>query len=604
MDDRYVSLAGVLRHHAAVRPHDRAYVFLADRGGEEASLTFAELDRRARALAGHLARRGRPGERAVLLFPPGLDFLVGFFACFYAGIIAVPMMPPRRNRPRESSLSIIADCTPTFGLTVGKFLEPIRAALDETAGGGEIAWIAVDAVAPAAEGEPAAEVELNPEMIAFLQYTSGSTSSPKGVMVSHRNLIENLEMIRRAYDYGSHSTHVSWVPLYHDMGLILNALEACYVGALCVLMAPVAFMQRPLSWLKAVHHYRAAVAGGPNFAFDLCIERHRREPLDNMDLSCWKVAINGAEPVRAETLERFAETFAPFGFPADTLQPSYGMAEATLLISGGKRPAPVLWPVSRDALQRNRAVPTRPDEAAQRLVGCGKRLVGENIAIVDPVTHRRLASGEVGEIWAQGPHVAQGYWRQPAATRQTFGARIAGEEESCWLRTGDLGCLDETGELYITGRIKDMMIIRGANFYPQDIERTVERSHRALRPHCAAAFIAARDGRELLVVVQEIERTQRRHVNPDEIAGAIRQAVVQEHDLTVHEVVLIRTGAIPKTTSGKIRRALTRELWLKGELEMWDGSAAESAAGVSSPDPTASSSATPSATSASIYAAS
>jgi acyl-CoA synthetase (AMP-forming)/AMP-acid ligase II len=583
MDERVATLIGVLRHHAALRPQSRAYVFVADRGGEEASLTFAELDRRARALAGHLALRGRPGERALLLFPPGLDFLVGFFGCLYAGIIAVPMMPPRRHRLRESSLSIIADCAPTFGLTVEKFREPMRQMLDGLSSGGDMAWIAVDAILSAPDGGETAAAEPSPDAIAFLQYTSGSTSSPKGVMVSHRNLLENLEMIRRAYDYGCHSTHVSWVPLYHDMGLILNALEACYVGALCVLMAPVAFMQRPLSWLKAIHDYRAAVAGGPNFAFDLCVERCQREPLSDIDLSSWRVAVNGAEPVRAETLERFAGTFARHGFRADTLQPSYGMAEATLLISGGKRDAPVVWSVSRDALQRNRALPVRPGEIAQRLAGCGKALVGERIAIVDPVTLHRLPAGEVGEIWAQGPHVAQGYWCQPEATRQTFRAHISGDE-GWWLRTGDLGCLDETGELYITGRIKDMMIVRGANYYPQDIERVAERSHPALRPHCGAVFAASRDGRELLVVVQEIERTYRQRANIDEIVGAIRQAVVQEHELTIHEVVLIRTGTIPKTTSGKIRRGLTRELWLKDELEIWDGATTSPTPGSSADD--------------------
>jgi len=363
---------------------------------------------------------------------------------------------------------------------------------------------------------------------------------------------------------------VSWVPLYHDMGLIVNVLQSLYIGAPCVLMPPVAFIQRPLSWLRAIHDYRAEVAGGPNFAFDLCVRRHRAEEMRGIDLSCWKLAYNGAEPVRAETIERFAATFGPYGYDPNTSYPAYGMAEATLLISGGARGAgPVTRPLSRDGLQRHRAVPATRAEDVHILVGCGRRLEGERLAIVEPESRRRLAACRIGEVWVAGPHVTQGYWRNPGATTTTFGARIEGEsaEGGGWMRTGDLGFLDETGELFITGRIKDLIIIRGINHYPQDIENTVQDCHPALRRHCGAAFtVLDQNNEEQLVVVQEVERSPRHQAAIAEIAGCIREAIATEHDIAAHKIVLIRTGTLPQTTSGKIQRHLARQQWLAGSL--------------------------------------
>jgi acyl-CoA synthetase (AMP-forming)/AMP-acid ligase II len=406
--------------------------------------------------------------------------------------------------------------------------------------------------------------------IAFLQYTSGSTSAPKGVVVSHRNLIENAEMIRAAFGNTRSSTHVTWVPLYHDMGLILNALQSLYVGAPCVLMAPVAFMQRPLSWLRAIHDHRAEVAGGPNFAFDLCVRRHRPEEMAGIDLSCWKVAVNGAEPVRASTIERFAATFGPYGFDPKNMQPAYGMAEATLLISaGGRGTGPVIRAVSRDALQRNRIVAPGRAEDSQMLVGCGRQLCGERLSIVDPETRIPLKPGLVGEIWVAGPHIAQGYWQKPDASVSVFRARMACDDAQCWLRSGDLGFLDEDGEVYITGRIKDLIIIRGVNHYPQDIEETVQDCHAALREHGGAAFtVPDRNQEEQLVVVQEIERSFRRQIVSDEITATIREAIIRDHELATQEIVLIRSDSLPRTTSGKVQRQLTRQMFLAGSLSL------------------------------------
>jgi acyl-CoA synthetase (AMP-forming)/AMP-acid ligase II len=559
------SLGSLLRHRAAVQPDDRAYVALSDRGHEEAAITFAELADRAENLARRIAGRAAPGERALLLCPNGVGFMVGFFGCVLAGVIAVPIMPPRRQSARDASAGIVGDCAPRLALASRALIDGERGDLVGRLAAG-LEWLAVD------DAAPAASVPLpspGGDDIAFLQYTSGSTSAPKGVMVAHANLLANLGMIARAFGNTRRSTYVSWVPLYHDMGLIINALQSLYVGSLCVLMAPVAFMQRPLVWLRAISDYRAEVAGGPNFAFDLCVERYRPEQMEDIDLSGWKVAFNGAEPVRAATIRRFAETFAGHGFAAAAMFPAYGMAEATVLASAGRRGAgPVLCTVSREGLRRNLAAGPRDAADAQSVVGCGRELPGERIAIIDPETCARLVPGRVGEVWVAGPNVARGYWQNPEASAAAFDGRIVGEKGGSWLRTGDLGFLDKAGELFITGRIKEIVIVRGANHYPQDIEHTVQGCHPALRRHGGAAFtIAGDDDIERLVVVQEVERTHRHRIAVDEVVGRIREAVVSEHEVVPRDILLLRPGALPITTSGKIQRARARELWREGALD-------------------------------------
>ncbi len=571
---RFSSLADLLRCRAAAQPDERAYVVLSDRGREEAAVTFAELHDRAVVMARRIAARAAPGERALLLCPTGIEFMVGLFGCLLAGVIAVPMMLPRRQSARDASTGIVSDCTPRLALSLRRLIDGERGDLAGRFAGAGIEFLAVDDAAADASGQDLPASPL-PEDLALLQYTSGSTSAPKGVMVSHANLLANLAMIETAFGNTRRSTYVSWVPLYHDMGLVINVLQTLYVGSLCVLLAPVAFIQRPLTWLRAISGYRAEVAVAPNFGFDLCVERYRAEQMEGIDLSGWRLALNGAEPVRAETIERFAATFASHGFAARAIYPAYGMAEATVLISAGKRGAgAVMRRLSRDGLQRHRAEPPQEGGDEQVAVGCGRALIGERIAIVDPETRRRLEPDRVGEVWVAGPNIAGGYWRNPEATEAVFGARIEGEAGAEWLRTGDLGFLDAAGELFITGRIKEVVIIRGANHYPQDIEDTVQSCHPALRRHGGAAFTAGaafttgdRGAAERLVVVQEVERTERNRIVADEVVGRIREAIVSEHEIVPHEIVLLRPGALPKTTSGKIQRNLARQLWLAGSLE-------------------------------------
>jgi acyl-CoA synthetase (AMP-forming)/AMP-acid ligase II/acyl carrier protein len=556
----------LLRVRAKDQADRQAYSFLDDGETEGHSYTYADLDLHARAIAAWLQDAGTAGKPVLLAYPPGLEFVAAFFACLYAGAAAVPVYPPRPNRSLTRLQAILADTQASAVLTTASTLADVKQRPSGSFPSSCDRWVVtndIDHELAAAWQEP----QLAPETLALIQYSSGSTGTPKGIMITHGNLLENQRMIQHALGHTDSTRATGWLPHYHDMGLIGNVVQPAYVGFPIVLMPPAAFLQKPVRWLKAISRYRATTSIGPNFAYDLCVRSITPDQRNELDLSSWEVACNGAEPVRAETLERFAATFAPCGFRRETFYPCYGMAESTLIVSGGTKSAtPVITAVDPTALERGRLVPSQTNsDGARHLVGCGRALPGERIVVVHPQRCRRCEEGEVGEIWVSGRHVAQGYWNRPAETETVFGAYLD-TDEGPFLRTGDLGCFWKD-ELYVTGRLKDLIIVRGCNHYPQDIELTVEQSHPALRANSGAAFSIEVDGQEQLVLVQEVMRTSLRNLYVDAIVEAISEAVSEEHDLQVHGVTLVKTGSIPKTTSGKIQRRACRDGYLEGTLK-------------------------------------
>ncbi len=553
----------LLQARASHDPEAVAYRFLGDGEAESARITYGEQDQLARAIAAILEEKRAFGERALLLYPPTLEFINAFLGCLYAGVIAVPAYPPRSSRSLPRLLAIASDAKPRLILTTSATTHLIEPWVKQAFGDSGIEVIATDKItrdtADRWQGR-----RIYSDGTAFLQYTSGSTSSPKGVIVSHANLMHNEEMIRRAFRQSESSVIVSWLPLYHDMGLIGGVLQPLYAGAQCILMSPLAFVQKPWRWLNAVSTYRATTSGGPNFAYDLCARKISEEQRAELDLSSWKVAFNGAEPVRAETLQKFADIFAPCGFKKQSFFPCYGLAEATLFVSGGQvEQEPVICSIQTSELQRGRAAEAEGE--GQELVGCGKPWMGQQVLIMNPETQKECAPGEVGEIWVSGPSVACGYWNKVEETARVFQARPAESGEST-LRTGDLGFFRD-GELFVTGRLKDLIIVRGRNFYPQDIEHIVENSHTALRAGCGAAFSIEAEGEEQVIVVQEVE-ARAELSGLEKALEEIRSAVAQEFELSLHDLVLIKQGTISKTSSGKIQRHKCREKYLNNELEV------------------------------------
>jgi acyl-CoA synthetase (AMP-forming)/AMP-acid ligase II len=565
------SMVEVLRTRADTTPDRRAFCFLPDGDEEGPRLTYGELDRAAWAVAAALRDGAEPGDRALLLYEPGLEFIGAFFGCLYAGLVPVPACPPRLDRLAQSweaMANVAADCRPRFALTTADLAAGLERGLANRPGGDALRWLATDRVGPSQAGrwrEPPAP----PEATALLQYTSGSTAAPKGVEVTHRNLMHNERMIQAAVEHSGEGLGVSWLPLYHDLGLIGGVLQAVFHGAPAVMMPPLAMVQRPFRWLQAVARYRADTSGGPNFAYDLCVQRITPEQKAVLDLSNWSVAGLGSEPVSAATIRRFSEAFAPCGFRPEAFYPCYGLAEATLFVTGGsKGAAPVVRTVSTADLERGRAVDASPGAAGMRtLVGCGRPWLGQQVAVVGPDTLRRLPEGAVGEIWVAGPSVARGYWGRPDETRRTFQARLSGTGEGPFLRTGDLGFV-RGGELFVTGRLKDVLIVRGRNHYPEDIEATVQAVHPALRAGCGAAFETGPDGQPRLVVVQEIDR-RARGLSLAALSGDVRQAVAERHDLQVHDVQFLEPGGLPRTSSGKVQRHACRAGYERGSLRRW-----------------------------------
>ena len=563
------TLVELLRQRAQTRPDQIAYTFLGDDETEAASLTYIELDRRARIIATELQRCNVQGQRVFLLYPPGLAYIAGFFGCLYAGAVAVPAYPPdvdRLNRTLPRLLAMLADAQATVVLTTAEILALAEYVFEEAPELKTLRWLATDDL-PGDTADLWQAPSLDSRDLAFLQYTSGSTRQPRGVMLSHANLLHNSKLIAQAFETRSDSVGVIWLPPYHDMGLIGGILQPIYGGFPCVLMSPISFLRQPLRWLQAITQYKATISGGPNFAYDLCARKITPEQRATLDLASWQVAFNGAEPVRAETLDRFAATFKDCGFRREAFYPCYGLAESTLIVSGGATTEPpITRHVHRTALQRHQIIEATPtDRAATRLIGCGRPLAGLQAIVVDPDSLRPCPPDVIGEIWLSGPSVAHGYWNQAEETARVFQARLADDDQRSFLRTGDLGFVKD-GELFITGRLKDLIILRGRNHYPQDIELTVEQSHPALRSGCGAAFSIDVNGEEQLAIVQEADTRQ--SIDVAEITATIRQAVVDAHDVQAYSIVLIEPRSISKTSSGKIQRHACKAEYLANTLNV------------------------------------
>lgn len=555
------SLVHSLANLAKTIPDATAYTFLLDGDEEELNITYGELDRKARAIAARLQSTMEEGQRAALVYEPSIEYIAALVGCFYAGIVAVPVYPPdpmRIQRTVTRLQAILADSQATTILTGPEERRRFASLLDA-------AQILDTTEVSEDEASGFRPVEIKPETLAFLQYTSGSTGVPKGVMLTHANLMFNFEHIRKFDE--ENAVAVSWLPMYHDMGLIGLVLQALQSGRRTVLMSPLSFVKRPFHWLKAISRYGAYATSGPSFAYELCVQKITEEEMKQLDLSCWTLACNGAEPIRVDTMQRFTEKFAACGFRPEAFYPCYGLAEATLIVSGGEKcEPPIIKHFDAKALDQNRVIEVNSEQGSARaIVGCGVSVKDQQIWIVDPESHQQCGENEVGEIWVQGPGVAHGYWNKPQESNETFNAYVSDAAEGPFLRTGDLGFLHD-GELFVTGRIKDLIIIRGRNHYPQDIERTVENCHKSLRRDHGAAFAVDVNGEEKLVVVQGVVRPQKLDLN--KLFHEIRTSLLHEHELSPHAIVLVKCGEIPRTSSGKIQRRGCKQLYENDELEI------------------------------------
>lgn len=570
----------LLRLRAQERPEQIVYNFLGFEEGSDATITFGELDRRARVIAAQLQNLGMANERAIVIYPPGIDYICAFWGCIYAGVTAVPVYPPRarRNLSLQRLQGIIADAQPRLGLTNPDLLAILKGSIKEAPLVAQLHYLTWHDDTHGIE-DLWQEPENTSDTLAYLQYTSGSTGSPKGVMISHGNLLHNAGLSRENFGFDQNTHMVSWVPPYHDLGLVLTITQPIFTGFPLTFMAPFAFVYQPLRWLHAISTVKGTATSAPNFAYELCANKVTADDLATLDLRSLIWAANIAEPVRPRTIDHFTSTFAQCGFRREAFYPSYGLAESTLFATGGSLTAPPLYSTfSKSALTHGQIRPAsgEPDDA-YTLVGCGQALGGQRVLIVDPETHLERPPEHIGEIWISGPSVARGYWQKAQETSETFGMHLANEPESLFLRTGDLGFIKD-GEFYINGRRKDLIIIDGRNYYPQDIELDAESSHSAIRPGLCVAFSIEQDEQERLVVLAEIKQeyypaheTGRQGIplEPDEVIRAIRQSISANYEVHVDNVVLLKPFGIQKTSSGKVKRRNCRADYLSGQMEGW-----------------------------------
>lgn len=563
----FTSLVHMLLHRAQHQPDHLAYTFLVDGTIQNDSLTYGQLDRQSREIAVMLDRVLKPGERAFLMYPPGLDFISAFFGCLYAGVIAVPAYPPQPSRPEHSLprlQAILSESGSGAVLCKEDFIEKYSTLFQASPELSRYPLLATDHYGLESI-ERWSLPHCTPKMLAFLQYTSGSTAAPKGVAVSHANILHNLAYIQHVSFHDTQNVLVSWLPTYHDMGLFAGVLFPLFNNCPAYLMSPVSFLQKPVRWLEAISHFQGTNSGGPNFAYDLCVQRTTPEQRRDLDLSSWRIAYNGAEPIRRSTLENFSNSFRDCGFRRSSLFPVYGLAESTVFVSG----KPLTDKPNHPPTARNHSHCLPGADTSQsiqsELVNCGSPEFAMDIVIADPEKRIEMQAEEVGEIWVKGPSVAAGYWNQPDETLRTFQAFLE-SGRGPFLRTGDLGFMSN-GELHVTGRIKDLIIVRGRKHYPQDIEQTVESCHAEIRAQgTAAVSVDSDDGPQLVILAEVSRRSQFRgsaenaEMNSEllgqfaEIIASIRQAVSEQHELQVEAISLLNRGGIPKTSSGKTQR--------------------------------------------------
>lgn len=569
----YPNFVDLLRHRAHDQPDQTAFIFLKDGESESGKLTYQALDRQARSIAAHLQATVSPGDRALLVYPyeAGLEFIAAFLGCLYAGVVAVPSHPPRNRYGLADLQARLASAQVAIGLTSRSLLAKLKHQLAHDATSNHLPWCATEEISVSL-ADRWAEPGIDRHTLAFLQYTSGSTGTPKGVMITHDCILHNQQVLQMAFGHSAQSIGVGWLPLFHDMGLIGNVLQAIYLGAVCVLMSPIAFIQKPGRWLQAISRYQATTSGAPNFAYELLCRQVADRQQQQLDLSSWDLAFSGAEPVRLETIDRFVAKFERCGFQRSAFYPCYGMAEATLFVTGGKKAQPlIVKAIEEAALEENRVVQATnsSNRGVRTIVSCGQAGLDSKIVIADPQTLTRCAADRVGEIWVMGAGLGRGYWQQPEATDRIFGACLSDTGEGPFLRTGDLGFL-QAGELFITGRLNDVLVFWGFNHYPEQIERTVAACHPAFNSRGTAAFSVPVNGEERLVVVQEVERSHRDRLTINEVIEPIRWVIFQEHFVDVYAIALLKPGSLPKTPSGKIQRYACKQKFLDGSLDYLD----------------------------------
>jgi acyl-CoA synthetase (AMP-forming)/AMP-acid ligase II len=547
------TFSDILKVRASEQGGKQAFVFLKSHGSIEDQLTFSDLDQRARDVAVKLIINDLCGERVLLVFPPGLDFVVALFACFYANAVAVPVPFYSGKRVVERINSICRDADPAGVLTVtrlGKELQVRESVLSKTSG---FVWIEIDALDAEHDLPDVPLPTTDPNALALLQYTSGSTTAPKGVMITHANLIANNTMIAEVFGHNSNSRGVGWLPLFHDMGLVGHVLQPVYFGGLSVLMSPLAFLQKPIRWLRAISDWNATTSGGPSHAFEHCLRLVRNEELSNIDLSSWEVAYCGSEKIRTDVLDKFTRRFAAYGFREKSFLPCYGLAEATLLVTGTRGETNIDSARPADAIYQ---FPT---------ASCGAQAPNTTLNIVEPGIKTKVESGSVGEIWVQGPQVAQGYWGAAGSENQEcFHAHLA-DGAGPYLRTGDLGFVKDE-KLYVVGRIKNTIIVNGVKHAAEDIEACM-RSHHFFAGSVGAAFAIDSNGREQAVLVQEVTRGRS---DSDDLVEALKlgyASITRQLGIRLFDLVLVRAGALARTSSGKVRRAHAREKYLREGFE-------------------------------------